>query len=401
VCCATVPCKAIFVDNVGAQFPGQTAIEIDDNTFVFAATSGGWTKMVAVNNAGKQIEARYMSPGNALTAANWAAANVQTLGYYNVSNVEFCPGISSACTDCPANSISPVGSTVSTSCQCNTGYTGADGGTCTACLASTYKTGVGSATCSACPASSVSPVGSTLSTSCQCNAGFYSTYFRFYSTSLDWASARQRCVDLGGNLAYPANQAQQDLLWSMAGVSAWIGVDDRTSEGSWRTPGGQAISYSRWCSGEPNDFGGNEDCGIVGGGCWNDYGCHNSLPYLCQMPAVSACTPCQAGSYSNASAAGSCVSCELGKYVNVTGATACLQCATNATSTADGRSCACLPGFGGDGRVHCSACAAGTYWADTGKNCAVACVRAAVRACVLSCVQVCQREVSCTLILPE
>jgi hypothetical protein len=84
-----LPCKAIFVDNVGAKFPGQTAIAIDDNTFVFAATSGGWTKMVAVNKAGTQIATRYMSPGS-VTAAKWAAAHVTTPGYYSVSNVEFC-----------------------------------------------------------------------------------------------------------------------------------------------------------------------------------------------------------------------------------------------------------------------------------------------------------------------
>ena len=83
-------CKATFVDNVGAQFPGQSAIAIDDNTFVFAATSGGFTKMVGVNKAGKEVADRYMSPGS-VTAANWAAADVRTLGFYSVSNVQFCP----------------------------------------------------------------------------------------------------------------------------------------------------------------------------------------------------------------------------------------------------------------------------------------------------------------------
>ena len=85
-----MPCMATFVDNVGAQFPGQSAIAIDDNTFVFAATSGGFTKMVGVNKAGKEVADRYMSPGS-VTAANWAAADVRTLGFYSVSNVQFCP----------------------------------------------------------------------------------------------------------------------------------------------------------------------------------------------------------------------------------------------------------------------------------------------------------------------
>ena len=78
----------------------------------------------------------------------------------------------SSCTPCPANSVSPSGSSLLTSCQCNAGYTGSDGGPCSVCAVSTYKTAVGSATCSACPPNSVSPTGSTLSTSCQCIAGY-------------------------------------------------------------------------------------------------------------------------------------------------------------------------------------------------------------------------------------
>ena len=83
--------------------------------------------------------------------------------------------------------------------------------------------------------------------------------------------------------------------------------------------------------------------------------------------SIDTCVDCVAGKYSalmlfqdsHAVGASVCTDCAAGKYVNATGATACLQCATNATSTADGRSCACLPGFEGDGRVYCSACAAG------------------------------------------
>jgi hypothetical protein len=269
--------------------------------------------------------------------------------YTNMSAAVLCEGCTvgkyvnatgaTACSQCVAKSSSKVGAIA---CVCEPGFEGGGNVACTACEA-------GKASGLRCPD------GWT---------NLESTCFGFYSTSLDWASARQRCVDLGGDLAYPANQAQQDLLWSMAGVSAWIGVDDRTSEGSWRTAGGQAISYSSWCPGQSDDGGSAEDCGHLGfqsSGCWNDLLCTASIPYLCQKPEVfdPACAPCQTGSYSNVSAAVRCASCVAGKYINATGATVCLQCATNATSTADGRSCACLPGFEGDGRVHCSACAAG------------------------------------------
>lgn len=100
--------------------------------------------------------------------------------------------LASTCSACPANSISPSGSSLATSCKCNAGYTGSDGESCSACFAGTYKTGVGSATCLncdantysttvgatavstclACTSNSQSVSGSTAATSCVCNPGF-------------------------------------------------------------------------------------------------------------------------------------------------------------------------------------------------------------------------------------
>ena len=44
-------------------------------------------------------------------------------------------------------------------CACNTGYTGPNGGTCTACEAGKYKDAPGAGACTACPANSASPAG--------------------------------------------------------------------------------------------------------------------------------------------------------------------------------------------------------------------------------------------------
>jgi len=57
-------------------------------------------------------------------------------------------------------------------CQCKAGYTGADGATCTLCLAGTYKNVTGAATCQACPSKSTSPIGSSNSSGCQCLEGY-------------------------------------------------------------------------------------------------------------------------------------------------------------------------------------------------------------------------------------
>lgn len=121
---------------------------------------------------------------------------------------------------CPANSISPVGSTVITQCTCIPGYEGnaSAGSACTPCLEDTFCasgklglcpanahapalsdsildcvcypgfSGDGSVACSRCPANAfctggsafdactpnaVSPVQSTVNTSCYCDRGFY------------------------------------------------------------------------------------------------------------------------------------------------------------------------------------------------------------------------------------
>ena len=50
-----------------------------------------------------------------------------------------------------AGSSSTAGSDASTDCTCNAGFTGPNGGTCTACGAGTYKAVSGAGSCSDCP----------------------------------------------------------------------------------------------------------------------------------------------------------------------------------------------------------------------------------------------------------
>ena len=53
-----------------------------------------------------------------------------------------------ACEECAGDSHSQPGSDTATACVCNMGYTGPDGGPCTACAVNTYKDITGSASCS-------------------------------------------------------------------------------------------------------------------------------------------------------------------------------------------------------------------------------------------------------------
>ncbi len=54
------------------------------------------------------------------------------------------------CVNCPANSISPANNTSLEACVCHAGFTGPNGGPCTACVSGTYKTTTGSVACTNC-----------------------------------------------------------------------------------------------------------------------------------------------------------------------------------------------------------------------------------------------------------
>ena len=107
---------------------------------------------------------------------------------YSCPANSYCPG-GTTIDGCPENSNSPAGSTEISHCQCKPGYSGPNGGTCSACTEGKYKMSPGpdtciqcvsgkfsivtaataESTCSSCPENSDAPAGSA---ACICNAGF-------------------------------------------------------------------------------------------------------------------------------------------------------------------------------------------------------------------------------------
>ena len=67
--------------------------------------------------------------------------------------------------------------------------------------------------------------------------------------------------------------------------SWYIGVHDRTTEGTWQSPEGVDVSFRYFAPGEPDDFGG-EDCAVLAsfsGGQWADEKCGSTRPYICEV----------------------------------------------------------------------------------------------------------------------
>ena len=116
------------------------------------------------------------------------------------------------------------------------------------------------------------------------------------TSSFTWLDAVAYAPRLGGYLATIDSQAEQDFVAALAasslpgGSAAWIGLNDRKTEGAFEWVEGSPASYSNWFSGEPNNSG-DEDCvelwvGSNAGGKWNDNLCSTAKAAIIEIPAV-------------------------------------------------------------------------------------------------------------------
>ncbi|PSB01977.1 lectin-like protein [Merismopedia glauca] len=94
-----------------------------------------------------------------------------------------------------------------------------------------------------------------------------------------WTKAQTQAEKFGGYLVTISSQAEQNFLIESFGGSEllWIGFSDRLIEGEFTWINGEAVSYTNWAVGEPNNelvFGG-EDYAAMN---WRKPGEWNDLP---------------------------------------------------------------------------------------------------------------------------
>ena len=67
----------------------------------------------------------------------------------------------------------------------------------------------------------------------------------------------------------------RDSLPNGEDYDAWIGATDVGSEGDWRWGDSGSLRYRNWFNGEPNNYGGNQHCAIMGAYSdrWDDQNC--------------------------------------------------------------------------------------------------------------------------------
>ncbi|CAG04688.1 unnamed protein product [Tetraodon nigroviridis] len=113
-------------------------------------------------------------------------------------------------------------------------------------------------------------------------------YF-FSKLTKNWNQSREFCISKGGDLAVLNSKEEQAFVngWLKTSQNAWIGLFDIETEGTWKWVDGTVVTTTYWQPGQPNSYGGNQDCGEIlqdsgGVGQWNDDACTADQTWVCE-----------------------------------------------------------------------------------------------------------------------
>jgi hypothetical protein len=107
--------------------------------------------------------------------------------------------------------------------------------------------------------------------------------YRLWTRAVPFAEAEAACSAIGAHLVTLSDTSERAFVRGVArGASAWIGLEDRGTEGSFRWVTGEPVRETAWAPGEPNNAG-DEDCAqLVRDDTWNDLSCATALPFVCE-----------------------------------------------------------------------------------------------------------------------
>ena len=123
------------------------------------------------------------------------------------------------------------------------------------------------------------------------------TYY-YFPDKVSWVEAYNYCIKFGGHLVSIGNAGENQFVSNLTEkTTAWIGLTDKAQEGTFKWSNGDAVSYTNWLSGEPNDdksnMEGSEDyAAIVGAdlssdvGKWNDVYGYAQYGFVCEVDEI-------------------------------------------------------------------------------------------------------------------
>ncbi|XP_073542093.1 pulmonary surfactant-associated protein D-like [Phyllobates terribilis] len=110
-------------------------------------------------------------------------------------------------------------------------------------------------------------------------------------TKATYDVAKTICTSAGGQLASPQSDDENQSMLSLRakyGVSAYLGITDMLTEGTFKYANGDSLVYTNWNKGEPNQAG-EEDCvEMQDSGKWNDRNCEEQRLIICEFYSFNA-----------------------------------------------------------------------------------------------------------------
>ncbi|KAK2865583.1 hypothetical protein Q7C36_001639 [Tachysurus vachellii] len=123
---------------------------------------------------------------------------------------------------------------------------------------------------------------------------FRSSFYYVSAEKKNWFESRAECRNKGTDLVIIKSREEQDFVDALrSGKSAWIGLSDQVTEGTWKWVDNTSLNTSYWWSQEPNNFN-DEDCAEIATvpddgrpptnklNTWNDNSCRSSLFWICE-----------------------------------------------------------------------------------------------------------------------
>ena len=96
--------------------------------------------------------------------------------------------------------------------------------------------------------------------------------------------ASEYCQAKKSVVAFPTSEEENVYLRSLTHNNIFLGVTDKDVEGTFMTPTGEPVKFTKWGGVEPNDYGKREDCTEMNkADTWNDLPCTGYLRhFICQ-----------------------------------------------------------------------------------------------------------------------
>ena len=114
--------------------------------------------------------------------------------------------------------------------------------------------------------------------------------FKVFNIKKSWGNGRRVCQDLDGDLASFESLEELNLVIPETYDNYWMGLTDKSEEGTWVWTDGRKATWTNWVVGDPND-GTNGNCAGVGGNkkLWFDASCTSKRFFVCKFSGMNQC----------------------------------------------------------------------------------------------------------------